>query len=222
MSKPTNTFRWATVAGTQIVNPVSGKKDVGFNADEEPAAQLFNAKWNNDYQWNIWLDGITPAGSASGYVIIDSSGNLSTLDYPTTEDAVGSLRHATQPVSVAPIGQFTNCNYSSSGYATATSAGATLEVPLQLTPGKNLNGFGAKIYGTGSGNITIRLYKSNGTTNTNVATAIATNPTAAWVSLTTSFSDYLIDADYHFLLTVEMASSGARVAALYFEESYSG
>lgn len=56
MAKPASLPRWADVSG-DIVEPTSGKKDVGWVADEEPPAQYFNWLLNLTYQWLEYVDG---------------------------------------------------------------------------------------------------------------------------------------------------------------------
>jgi len=54
MAKPTLP-RWADVSG-DIVEPISGKKDVGWVEEERPPNSYVNWFWNKVYEWAKWLD----------------------------------------------------------------------------------------------------------------------------------------------------------------------
>ncbi len=61
MSKPLSSTlpRWAstvTADPARVVNPPSGKKDVGFDVAEKPPAQWLNWLLYNAYSWLLWLD----------------------------------------------------------------------------------------------------------------------------------------------------------------------
>lgn len=75
MAKPTNTPRWADVGGA-IVEPTSGKKDIGHVPAERPPAQYLNWLFNLIYQWVAWLDTITAPGSGAEALSITSAGVL--------------------------------------------------------------------------------------------------------------------------------------------------
>lgn len=53
-TKPTVLPRWADVGG-DIVEPSSGKKDIGWVAGERPAAEYFNWLLNVNYLWAEYL-----------------------------------------------------------------------------------------------------------------------------------------------------------------------
>lgn len=53
-AKPSSVPRWADVGGA-IVEPSSGKKDIGWAAGERPPAQFFNWLLNLIYQWILYL-----------------------------------------------------------------------------------------------------------------------------------------------------------------------
>ena len=61
--KPTTLPRWAD-SGGDIVEPSSGKKDVGWEVDEQPPAQWFNWLFNLLYTWIQYLN--APVGTGSG------------------------------------------------------------------------------------------------------------------------------------------------------------
>lgn len=75
MAKPTNTPRWADVGGA-IVEPTSGKKNVGNVAGERPPAQYLNWLFNLIYLWIVWLNDIVAPGSGSESISISSAGVL--------------------------------------------------------------------------------------------------------------------------------------------------
>ncbi len=55
MARPSAYPRWADVSG-DIVEPTSGKKDVGWVAGEKPPAQYFNWILKNIYDWVVHFD----------------------------------------------------------------------------------------------------------------------------------------------------------------------
>lgn len=55
MAKPTTLPRWADVGGA-IINPTSGKKDVGFVDEEKPPAEFLNWLFNENYNWASYLN----------------------------------------------------------------------------------------------------------------------------------------------------------------------
>ena len=57
MPKPTQTPRWANVGGS-IVEPLEGKKDIGYVNAELPTHSEMNWLFNLIYQWAVWLDGL--------------------------------------------------------------------------------------------------------------------------------------------------------------------
>ena len=78
--KPTVVSRWADVGG-DIVEPPSGKKDIGWVPEELPPAQFFNWLLNTTFLWIQWLfDGrftrndTTDDSPVVGFT--DSSGNI--------------------------------------------------------------------------------------------------------------------------------------------------
>lgn len=76
-AKPTSIARWADVGG-DIVEPNSGKKDVGWVADERPPAQYFNWIQNLGGQWQAYLDDGDLVGdhTIDGDLDLINSGNL--------------------------------------------------------------------------------------------------------------------------------------------------
>ncbi len=54
-TEPSSLPRWATDGAAGIVEPSSGKKDLGFDPGERPPAQYFDWLFNLIYQWIHWL-----------------------------------------------------------------------------------------------------------------------------------------------------------------------
>ena len=57
MAKPTDVPRWADDGG-DIVEPLEGKKDIGYEDAELPTHSEMNWLFNLIYQWAVWLDGL--------------------------------------------------------------------------------------------------------------------------------------------------------------------
>lgn len=68
-AKPTDTFRWGN-NGAAIVNPASGKKDIGWLPGERPPAQYENYLDNGGFQWRDFTDALfTDGGNANGFAV---------------------------------------------------------------------------------------------------------------------------------------------------------
>lgn len=96
-AKPSATPRWANVGGV-IVEPSSGKKDVGWLSDERPPAQYFNWWKNLAYQWFEYLKD----GALSGAHTIDSTLGVTGLITATA----GLVAAVNQHVAVSGTGRF--------------------------------------------------------------------------------------------------------------------
>jgi len=72
--KPSDLPRWAD-SGGDIVEPSSGKKDVGWIPAERPPAQYFNWLLNKLYQWIQYLDAPVGTGSGAGLAATGGSSN---------------------------------------------------------------------------------------------------------------------------------------------------
>lgn len=61
MSKPSSLPRWATALADpgDIVEPLSGKKDIGWQDAEMPPHSYMNWLFNTVYLWAVYLDGLT-------------------------------------------------------------------------------------------------------------------------------------------------------------------
>lgn len=62
MSRPSFVPTWATVGGSAIVIPTSGKQAAGWAPAERPPAQYLNALQNANGAWIQYLDGIVSSG----------------------------------------------------------------------------------------------------------------------------------------------------------------
>lgn len=91
-TKPTSVSRWADVGGA-IVEPSSGKKDVGWLVAEKPAAQFFNWLLNISYQWQLWLQAdahdtrFLPQGFVGGLAAGSATVSAGAVDGTLTNDA---------------------------------------------------------------------------------------------------------------------------------------
>ena len=96
MAKPTTYPRWADVGG-DIVEPTSGKKDVGWVSDEEPPAQYFNWLLNLLYQWVVYLDASADREEEVSLAFPGSNGTQVTADWSVKSSSAGdwSLRPLT-------------------------------------------------------------------------------------------------------------------------------
>jgi hypothetical protein len=74
-AKPTSLPRWADVGG-DIVEPTSGKKNVGWVSDEEPPAQYMNWLQNLNYLWTQYLSDGVFDGDHQFLDNVDIDGNL--------------------------------------------------------------------------------------------------------------------------------------------------
>jgi hypothetical protein len=96
-TRPSTDPRWADV-GADIVEPTSGKKDIGWEAAEKPPAQYFNWFMNLVYQWQQFfaedelhlppslavLDVSASAGNGThaGYILQSDNGGDCFFEFP--------------------------------------------------------------------------------------------------------------------------------------------
>lgn len=76
--KPTSIPRWANV-GASIVEPSSGKKDIGHVAEEEPPAQFENWLKNLYYQWCDYVDDFE--NNAHAWTQVNSFSDITVTDF---------------------------------------------------------------------------------------------------------------------------------------------
>ena len=74
--KPTELPRWADDVAAEIVNPTSGKKDIGWVGNETPPAQYFNWLLNSIYKWIEYLSVSERRFSAMGGTAVYYSGGV--------------------------------------------------------------------------------------------------------------------------------------------------
>jgi hypothetical protein len=86
--KPGSLPRWAD-SGGEIINPVSGKKDVGFLAGERPIAQMLNWLFNLIYLWIAYLN--APVGTGSGAGMSATGGSTSGAGFHGTGGAPNGI-----------------------------------------------------------------------------------------------------------------------------------
>lgn len=110
-TKPTTLPRFADVSG-DIVEPTSGKKDVGWVAGEEPPAQYFNWLLYWLYKWTEYLNDGDLQGPHTFDDNVDIDGDL---------DVTGTFTAA----------QLEGSDYVSTTEADIRHGDCTMEVPLQ-------------------------------------------------------------------------------------------
>ena len=154
MAKPTNTPRWANSGGA-IVEPTSGKKDVGWVVAEKPPAQFWNWLANLTWQWLDWLS----TGMAADQTLIIPP----------------SMYYTNQTVTFNPAG----IAAAAENWANGGVANANISVPIYLAVGQRIKSWQVRALGTNIGGETVSasLWKQvNGGNQTQVG---ATQTTGA-------------------------------------------
>jgi hypothetical protein len=147
MAKPVSLPRWASTGSADVVEPTSGKKDVGFVAGERPPAQYFNWLFELIYDWFAFLDTLFTSGG--GLTATADSTITGALDVSQTVSFSGEL-------SPASIGA-SQTDYAPTGHADAflfllTASGAYTINSLDGGVGGRM----VVLFNTGANNITLR------------------------------------------------------------------
>lgn len=164
-AKPTDKFRWGDVSG-DIVVPTSGKKDVGWVADEEPPAQYMNYLQNGAGQWFSWLYDGDCAFDALTATSVEAS------DYITTTE--GDIRHAeiVERIPFPYVDGLYGGDYLTNGVVAGTisagavywegAAGGEFAVDLPIKTGDRLKTVRVRVFdNTGGGNIAMQVWKQS-------------------------------------------------------------
>lgn len=100
MAQPGSVPRWAstvTADPTRVVEPTSGKKDVGYASQERPTAQHINWLLNNIYLWVLYLQGL--AGEALTWTAAHIHSAAVTFNAAVTHTAAITLSGAGQTIN---------------------------------------------------------------------------------------------------------------------------
>ena len=87
MPRPTTLPRWADGGSANIVEPPSGKKDVGFTAGERPPAEYFDWLFNTTYEYIAYVDDRL---HGSNTIIVPASVGAQATTSPTAAPSSGS------------------------------------------------------------------------------------------------------------------------------------
>lgn len=126
-TKPATTPRWADVGG-DIVEPATGKKDVGWAAGERPANSFFNWLLNLIYLWMLYLrDGVmkgdgVDATSAPQMQWVDQDDRTRMFVSPS---GLPGGRFFRESVNFAPIGASVGTGVSDQPVAGVKMSGTT-------------------------------------------------------------------------------------------------
>lgn len=126
MAKPASLPRWADVGG-DIVEPSSGKKDIGWIVSEQPPHSYFNWFQNLVYQWCDYLDGLT--GEALTWTaahVFQSTVNMTNgtaADTLTVAATGSSARFAIRGTGSATEGAFVGTSARNGGAIVGTNTG---------------------------------------------------------------------------------------------------
>ncbi len=180
MAKPSTLPEWAT--GGDVVEPIAGKKAVGFVDEEHPPAQHLNWLFLLIYQWILWFD--------------DVFGGDRVLVVP-------AAAFADQGMSASGNAAWTY----GPGYVLCIVSGL-LMVPIALCEGERIKSVTFAVYGDGVADITTAtVYKADtvgGFTSIGAAGAI-TNPPAVWTDHTIDVTDTTLAAGLSLYFQVDAA-----------------
>lgn len=129
MAKPASLPRWADVGG-DIVEPSSGKKDIGWIVSEQPPHSYFNWFQNLVYQWCDYLDGLT--------------------DEALTWTAAHIFQKGITVTQSTANGNGASFTGNGTGKGIVTVGGGTHGTGIHATGGAT-NGIGGDFYGNGTG-----------------------------------------------------------------------
>jgi hypothetical protein len=103
MAKPTSHLNWTDGDASKITEPVSGKKLLGWTADERPPFQYFNwLFWDLD-QWNKYFEGLTDAMQAQVNTLV-AAGKQYAAIVGSTADCTHANLAAALADSAVPAG----------------------------------------------------------------------------------------------------------------------
>lgn len=204
-TKPTNTPRWANSGGA-IVEPSSGKKDVGFVAGERPPAQFLNWLLNLLYLWVAWLNDIVAPGSGSEALSISSAGTLA-----------ADGKHGDRLLVVhAAAGNGTNAGISAgNGYMAATGAGEWwLPIPIRVGDRIKTLNLWANDSIVGGQTVTVELVRFS-STGTRTSIAGPSPSSGAWAATAILSSlNHTVLTDNVYYARIAYSSSGLRFAGI--------
>lgn len=190
--------RWAETAGGtpnsgEIVEPASGKKDVGWVNGEKPPSEYFNQWQNGIYQWMKYLND----GALDGDHTIDGALGV---DGTFT---MGAFRIAATVPMVIPACAFatsdSNGIFDTDGRRTVTASASTVFfAPIVLPQGARITSIDWVVTRGGSGTITgqLRLLNDTGSDSTidtvtiNTGSATATHSSAALTANVSATDSY--------------------------------
>ena len=241
-TKPTSLPRWADVSG-DIVEPTSGKKDVGWVSDEEPPAQYFNWLLNLIYLWTRYLSDGVFDGDVQFLDNVDIDGNLNVdgsfsaadltgTDFVATTE--GDIRHAEvrhrMPMPFYGNGVIVgNLDFTlnATGNAYFISSGGTVTVlfEMPLKEGDRLKTIRVVCYdGAGGSNIVAKGWKIGRSTvavPATVGTQLGSTQTSASSANMqnlniTGLTETVADPVHYFIAVTITANPNARVYDLEY------
>ena len=104
MAKPAALPEWATDAGADVVEPSTGKKEIGWEAEERPPAQFLNWWQELVYDWLSYLNDGDFEGASTFDDTLEVTGVLTTLS--TIAANAGLTASANQDITVSGTGKF--------------------------------------------------------------------------------------------------------------------
>lgn len=159
MARPGELPRWAeTVGGSPaagIVDPIAGKKDLGWADEEHPPAEYLNWWQHLTYLWIVWLNDWTSGGQAvDGPISIVNSLVVGTFATITTDLTAGGdtrlLKELRTDAGVvfdgilhAPSVSTDQDNYAPSGIVDGDADCAISVLYMKCTAGVQLSGIAA-------------------------------------------------------------------------------
>lgn len=175
-TKPTVLPRWADVSG-DIVEPTSGKKDVGWVPDEEPPAQYMNWLQYYTYLWTEYLSDGVFGGNSTFLNNLDVNGDLTVIGTFSAAEITGTtfvatnegdIRHAAVE-HILPIHFFYNASVGGLAYNVNTTGDAYIQSDigtattlfhLPLKAGDTLTRVTAHVYdNAGGSSISLKVWK---------------------------------------------------------------
>lgn len=187
MPKPTVLPRWASGAAA-VVEPASGKKDVGWLVGERPPAQYENWRGELVYDWLNWID-----------PLLTTNGGISALvNEHITVSGTGRFKHGDLEATLPAIAGNATANWTliddaPNGAYYQSAAAAQLWVPIPTIVGQRIKTVSFVMRGDGVADCTVDVYIVTPTgVGASIGQQVMTNPGGAFATTTINVTDSTI------------------------------
>lgn len=214
MAKPASVPRWANV-GAAVVEPSSGKKDVGWVAGERPPAQYQNWLQLWTYNWCEWLNSTmeSEAFTWTGAHIFSAAVTLPANTLVNHGDRV-----LTQHLLDGEFGDWVLGTFAGGGLSIESTTNQAIKRSIRLHEGDKITSvsFGLSGDGVADLDVTISLQKADGSAtiiNPGGTPTTFTNPGAFSVQ-TINVTDTTLAANESILVSFVPSAAGIELGCM--------